>query len=54
MTTLIMLEDSNLMKFKRLGTGYINLLQIYRYDYETPREETMKVLHGMSVVEYFN
>jgi aryl-alcohol dehydrogenase-like predicted oxidoreductase len=31
---------------KRLGTDYIDLLQIHRYDYETPREETMKALHG--------
>jgi len=32
---------------KRLGTDYIDVLQIHRYDYETPREETMKALHGM-------
>jgi aryl-alcohol dehydrogenase-like predicted oxidoreductase len=34
---------------KRLGTDYIDLLQIHRYDYETPREETMKALHGTSL-----
>jgi 1-deoxyxylulose-5-phosphate synthase len=32
---------------KRLGTDYIDVLQIHRYDYTTPREETMKALHGM-------
>ena len=31
---------------KRLGTDYIDVLQIHRYDYNTPREETMKALHG--------
>ena len=31
---------------KRLGTDYIDVLQIHRYDYTTPREETMKALHG--------
>lgn len=31
---------------KRLGTEYIDVLQIHRYDYDTPREETMKALHG--------
>lgn len=31
---------------KRLETDYIDVLQIHRYDYETPREETMKALHG--------
>jgi aryl-alcohol dehydrogenase-like predicted oxidoreductase len=34
---------------KRLGTNYIDLFQIHRYDYETPREETMKALHGKSL-----
>jgi len=32
---------------KRLQTDYIDVLQIHRYDYETPREETMKALHGI-------
>jgi 1-deoxyxylulose-5-phosphate synthase len=31
---------------QRLGTDYVDLLQIHRYDYDTPREETMKALHG--------
>lgn len=31
---------------KRLQTDYIDVLQIHRYDYTTPREETMKALHG--------
>jgi len=32
---------------KRLGTDYIDLFQIHRYDYKTPREETMKALHDL-------
>ena len=32
---------------KRLGMDYIDVLQIHRYDYDTPREETMKALHGI-------
>jgi aryl-alcohol dehydrogenase-like predicted oxidoreductase len=31
---------------KRLEMDYIDVLQIHRYDYDTPREETMKALHG--------
>lgn len=31
---------------RRLETSYIDVLQIHRYDYDTPREETMKALHG--------
>jgi predicted oxidoreductase len=31
---------------KRLDIDYIDVLQIHRYDYDTPREETMKALHG--------
>ena len=31
---------------KRLETDYVDVLQIHRYDYDTPREETMKALHG--------
>ena len=34
---------------KRLETDYIDVLQIHRYDYDTPREETMKALHGISL-----
>src|SRR4051794_8894933 len=29
----------------RLGTDYVDLYQIHRWDYETPIEETMEVLH---------
>ena len=32
---------------KRLGTDYIDLLQIHRFDPDTPIEETMKVLHDL-------
>jgi len=32
---------------ERLGTEYIDLLQIHRFDYETPIEETMKALHDL-------
>jgi aryl-alcohol dehydrogenase-like predicted oxidoreductase len=32
---------------KRLQTDYIDLLQIHRYDYDTPVEETMKALHDL-------
>ncbi|KAL7271524.1 hypothetical protein RUND412_005716 [Rhizina undulata] len=32
---------------ERLGTDYIDLLQIHRFDYETPPEETMEALHDL-------
>ena len=32
---------------KRLGTDYVDLYQIHRWDYETPIEETMEVLHDI-------
>ncbi|MCJ1223874.1 hypothetical protein MMC12_000517 [Toensbergia leucococca] len=32
---------------KRLGTDYIDLLQIHRYDTSVPPEETMKALHDL-------
>jgi aryl-alcohol dehydrogenase-like predicted oxidoreductase len=32
---------------KRLDTEYIDLLQIHRFDRETPLEETMKALHDL-------
>ena len=32
---------------KRLETDYIDLLQIHRFDYNTPIEETMKALHDV-------
>ena len=30
---------------RRLGTGYVDLYQIHRWDYQTPIEETMDALH---------
>ncbi|CAI0726164.1 aldo/keto reductase [Serratia grimesii] len=30
---------------RRLGTDYVDLLQIHRWDYETPLEETLEALH---------
>ena len=32
---------------RRLGTGYVDLYQIHRWDYETPVEETMAALHDV-------
>ncbi|WP_434154102.1 aldo/keto reductase [Pseudomonas sp. JZ134] len=32
---------------KRLGTDYVDLYQIHRWDYETPIEETMDALHDV-------
>src|SRR5918912_1288387 len=32
---------------KRLGTDYVDLYQIHRWDYQTPIEETMEVLHDV-------
>jgi len=32
---------------KRLGTDYIDLLQIHRYDKDTPPEEVMEALHDL-------
>src|SRR4030042_1500753 len=32
---------------KRLGTAYVDLYQIHRWDYETPIEETMEVLNDV-------
>lgn len=32
---------------KRLQTGYVDLYQIHRWDYETPIEETMEALHDV-------
>jgi len=32
---------------ERLGTDYIDLYQIHRWDYDTPIEETMEVLHDV-------
>lgn len=32
---------------KRLGTDYVDLYQIHRWDYNTPIEETMEALHDI-------
>jgi aryl-alcohol dehydrogenase-like predicted oxidoreductase len=32
---------------KRLGTDYVDLFQIHRWDYQTPIEETMEALHDI-------
>jgi 1-deoxyxylulose-5-phosphate synthase len=32
---------------KRLGTDYINLLQVHRFDPHTPIEETMEALNDL-------
>jgi len=32
---------------KRLQTDYLDLLQIHRFDYTVPVEETMKALHDL-------
>ncbi|RMF38060.1 MAG: aldo/keto reductase, partial [Chloroflexi bacterium] len=32
---------------RRLGTDYIDLYQIHRWDYETPIEETLETLHDL-------
>ncbi len=32
---------------KRLGTDYVDLYQIHRWDYETPIEETMEAMHDV-------
>jgi aryl-alcohol dehydrogenase-like predicted oxidoreductase len=32
---------------QRLGTDYVDLLQIHRWDYETPIEETLEALHDV-------
>ena len=32
---------------RRLGTDYVDLYQIHRFDYETPIEETLEALHDV-------
>lgn len=39
--------DSIDASLRRLGTDYVDLYQIHRYDYETPLEETLEVLHDV-------
>lgn len=41
----IMNEIDN--SLKRLGTDYVDLYQIHRWDYDTPIEETMEALHDV-------
>jgi len=41
----IMSEIDN--SLKRLGTEYVDLYQIHRWDYDTPIEETMEALHDV-------
>lgn len=32
---------------KRLGTDYVDLYQVHRWDYQTPIEETVEILHDV-------
>ena len=41
----IMSEIDN--SLRRLGTDYVDLYQIHRWDYQTPIEETMEALHDI-------
>jgi len=41
----IMTEIDN--SLRRLGTEYVDLYQIHRWDYETPIEETLEALHDV-------
>ncbi|MFW6193664.1 MAG: aldo/keto reductase [Gemmatimonadota bacterium] len=39
--------DSVRQSLERLGTGYIDLYQIHRWDHDTPIEETLEALHDV-------
>jgi len=39
--------DSIDASLRRLGTDYVDLYQIHRWDYETPIEETLEALHDI-------
>lgn len=41
----VMTEIDN--SLRRLGTDYVDLYQIHRWDYDTPIEETLKALHDI-------
>jgi aryl-alcohol dehydrogenase-like predicted oxidoreductase len=41
----VMTEIDN--SLRRLGTDYVDLYQIHRWDYETPIEETLEALHDL-------
>lgn len=41
------LMDAIDASLRRLGTDYVDLYQIHRWDYETPIDETMKALHDV-------
>ncbi|KAI8162558.1 hypothetical protein K4K49_000709 [Colletotrichum sp. SAR 10_70] len=44
--------DNVKLALKRLGTDYIDVLQLHRFDYETPIEETMTALHDVVKAGY--
>ena len=40
-------SSANRRQPKRLGTDYVDLYQIHRWDYDTPIEETLEALHDL-------
>ena len=40
-------DQPNVRGLARLGTDYVDLYQIHRWDYETPIEETLEALHDV-------